>query len=170
MANWFRLSAVAGLLCTIVIELYRLLSLDPVLFTRLSTPAWIVDVRFVMLAGSVAVYLYGVLIERLQKQPLWLVLLALTAQWGLPLNLVFDERSSQLASPYRFLSLVSISLHFVVIVGIVWLFVREPLVSALGSLPGRVRWMVYRLYRWLSGQAHKLRAIVRGIVDRVRNR
>lgn len=98
-------SGFLGIAAGLGLELYRLTLIDHVLGTGVA-PYWVASARFTLLAGSLVVLLYGLVLDDLFKGWLDIVVIsALIGQWGLPLSIYLDTTNGGLPSLYGFFGL-----------------------------------------------------------------
>lgn len=110
----FFVSGIVGLAVGLGIEWYRLILLDPVVGSE-NVASWIVDVRTAVLVGSVAVVIYGLVIEGLFGNAVGYVLIgAMLAQWGVPSMMLLEAVAGGLRSSFGYFVLVFSGLHVLI--------------------------------------------------------
>lgn len=119
------LSGFLGLAAGLGLESYRLVALDQVFGTG-AVPAWLETVRFAILAGSLVVVVYAMVLDELFHGWLDVVTIcALLGQWGVPLSLYLDARTVSAANPFGLFGLICAGLFVAVGTAVVVNYARR---------------------------------------------
>lgn len=107
-------SGLVGLTAGLGIEWYRLILVDPIVGGG-DVPDWLETLRTALLAGSIAVFIYGLVIEELFEAALgYVVIGGLLAQWGLAMMVLLEGTAGGLRSMFGYFVLVFGALHVVI--------------------------------------------------------
>ncbi|MDG5821808.1 hypothetical protein [Natronococcus sp. A-GB7] len=121
-----RASGFVGLAAGFGIEFYIALLRDPILYEGAhSIPSWLSAISVPLLIGSVAVLIYGVVLNEIFKGWVDLVTIcALGGQWGVPLG-IYLSASTGAGNPIALLVPVGYGLHALAAIAVAVAYLRR---------------------------------------------